>query len=216
MAERIEGSRNELQHPEGAVDGKGCLANEQPGDDQHQQQRQNEADARRHDDGAGRLQQALPDDGTETGLGQAGADETADERVRGTRWDAEDPGNDVPGDGAHQRREDHLRRDDTRIDDAGSERFGDVQPEEEEGDEVEERRPEDRILRPEHAGRYDGCDGIGRVVQPVEEVEEKRDGDEPHEQREGERRIHQTFSITMPLISFATSSKRSTTFSSSP
>ncbi len=56
-------------------------------------------------------------------------------------------------------------RDDTRIDDARSKRFGDVQSEEEEGYEVEERRPENSILRPEHASRNDGRDRIGRIVQ---------------------------------------------------
>ena len=56
-------------------------------------------------------------------------------------------------------------------------------------------------------------------MQPVQEIEQQRDGDEPDQQRQGEGGIHgvgpaQTCSMTMPLISFATSSKRSTTFSS--
>jgi hypothetical protein len=53
-------------------------------------------------------------------------------------------------------------------------------------------------------------------VKAVQKIEEQRDRDQPDQQREGEGGIHQTFSITMPLISLATSSKRSTTFSSSP
>ena len=91
-----------------------------------------------------------------------------------------------------------------------------MQAEEEKGDEIEERRPRDCILRPQHARRNDGGDGIGGVVQAVQEIEEQCDGNEADKQRQGEGGIHQTFSITMPLISLATSSKRSTTFSSSP
>lgn len=91
-----------------------------------------------------------------------------------------------------------------------------MQAEEQEGDEIEEGRPRDRILRPQHPGGDDGGDGIGGVMQTVQEIEEQRDGDKADEQRQGKRDIHQTFSITMPLISLATSSKRSTTFSSSP
>lgn len=86
-------------------------------------------------------------------------------------------GDDVPDDGANQRREDHLRRHDGRIDDAGAERFGHMQAEEQEGDEVEEGRPCDRILRAQHTGGDDGGDGIGGIVQTVQKIEEQRDGD---------------------------------------
>ncbi len=57
---------------------------------------------------------------------------------------------------------------------------------------------------------------LAASCRPLRKVEEQRDCNEGDEQRQGERRVHQTFSITMPLISLATSSKRSTTFSSSP
>ena len=45
-------------------------------------------------------------------------------------------------------------------------------------DEVEERRPGDRLLRREHAGRHDGRDRVRRVVEAVDEVEEQRDADD--------------------------------------
>ena len=108
--------------------------------------------------------------------------------------------------------------DDVGADDARADRLGDMQAEEQEGDEVEERGPEHGILRPQHARRDDGGDGIRCVVQAVQEVEEQRDADQADEKRKGEGRrpSAQTFSITMPLISLATSSKRSTTFSSWP
>ena len=47
----------------------------------------------------------------------------------------------------------------------------DMQAEEQEGDEIEEGRPEHRILRPQHPGRDDGGDGVGGVVQAIEEIE---------------------------------------------
>ena len=101
------------------------------------------------------------------------------------------------------------------VDDAGSECFGDMQAEEQEGDEVEKGRPEHGILRPQHAGRNDCGDGVGRIVQAVEEVEEQGDRRPGRQAGKGKGGFHQpTFSMTMPLISLATSSKRSTTFSS--
>ena len=70
-------------------------------------------------------------------------------------------------------------------DDAGADGVGDVQAEEQEGDEVEERRPGDGVARRQHPGGDDGGDGVGGVVQAVQEVERQRDGDQ---QPEGERR----------------------------
>ena len=80
-----------------------------------------------------------------------------------------------------------TRVDDMRVDDAGAERLGDVQAEEQEGDEVEERRPGHRVARPEHARRHDGGDRVGGVVQAVEEIERQRDGDQADQQRKCER-----------------------------
>jgi len=53
-----------------------------------------------------------------------------------------------------------------------------VKPEHREGDEIEERSPEHRVMRPQHAGRYDGGDRVGGVVQPVEKIKQQRDGDQ--------------------------------------
>ena len=63
---------------------------------------------------------------------------------------------------------------------------GDVQAEHQEGDEVEERRPDHGVLRPQHAGRDDGGDRVGGVVQAVEEVEQQRDGDQADQNRKTE------------------------------
>ena len=53
-------------------------------------------------------------------------------------------------------------------------------------------------------------------MQAVQEIEEQRDGNEADQSGKGDGDFHYTFSMTMPLISLATSSKRSTTFSSWP
>ena len=112
------------------------------------------------------------------------ADQPADQRVRTGRGNSERPGDQVPDDGADQRCEDHGRIDDARLDDAGADGIGDVQPEHQEGDEIEEGRPQHRILRPQHAGRHDGRDRIGGVVQSVEEVEQQRDRDQDRPESE--------------------------------
>jgi hypothetical protein len=52
-----------------------------------------------------------------------------------------------------------------------------VEAEHQEGDEVEERRPQDRVLRPQHPRRHDGRNRIGGVVQSVQEIEQQRDCD---------------------------------------
>ncbi len=111
-------------------------------------------------------------------LGDAGPDQAADQRVRTRRRDAQSLRNDLPDDGAGQRAEDDVRIDDIRLNNAAANCFGDMQPKEHEGDEIEKCRPEDRILRAQHARRYDGRDRIGGIVHAVEEVERKRDDDQ--------------------------------------
>ena len=54
-----------------------------------------------------------------------------------------------------------------------------VQPEYGERDEIEERRPDHRRLRPQHARRDDGRDRVGGVVQAVQEIEQQRDAIRP-------------------------------------
>ena len=75
---------------------------------------------------------------------RAGADETANQRMRTAGGNAEQPGQDVPDDRAAERREDDARGHHVRRDNALADGLGDVEPEDQEGDEVEERGPEDR------------------------------------------------------------------------
>ena len=104
------------------------------------------------------------------------------------------------------------------LDDAGADGVGDIDAEHPERHEIEERRPEHRILRTQHPGRHDRRDRIGGVVQPVEEVEQQRDRDQSDQDGKTKRGVHvaalpYTCSMTILLISLATSSKRSETFS---
>ena len=70
------------------------------------------------------------------------------------------------------------------IDDALADGVGHVQLEDGEGDEVEERRPEHRLARREHARRHHGGDGVGRVVEAVDVVEDERGGDDRDDEDE--------------------------------
>ena len=74
-----------------------------------------------------------------------------------------------------KRAEDHRAVDDAGADDARAHRLRDVQPEYRERDEVEERGPDDRGLRAQHARRDHRRDRVGGVVQAVQEIEQQRD-----------------------------------------
>ena len=82
MSKRIERGRHELQRAKRFIDHKGCVADEQPGDDQEQEDRQHEPGHwREHDRGAG-LGEATPHDRLDSDLGGTGADQAADQRMR--------------------------------------------------------------------------------------------------------------------------------------
>ena len=182
MAQRIKRCGDELQLAEHPVRTLRRELAEDPADDQHQHQRQEQADGGVNDDRRAGLEHPAPHDRAQPGLGRARAQQAADQRMAGGRRDAQPPGDQVPGDRPHQRAEDDLRVDDAGVDDALAHRFGHMQAEEEEGDEVEEGGPGDRILRFQHAGRHDGRDRVGGVVQAVQEIEQQGDTDQRDQQ----------------------------------
>ena len=65
-----------------------------------------------------------------------------------------------------------------------------MQAEEQKGDEVEEGRPGYSLLGPEHTSGNDGCNGVGRVMQAIEKVEEQRDADQARSVRKGKTDVH--------------------------
>jgi hypothetical protein len=58
--------------------------------------------------------------------------------------------------------------------------------EEQEGDEVEERRPRHCMVRPQNPRRHDGRDRVRRIMQAVEEIEQERDDDQAEQQGQSE------------------------------
>src|SRR5262249_19727738 len=71
------------------------------------------------------------------------------------------PSDRVPGDGGKQRREQDAAVDRGFRDDAGAQRLRHLQPEYEEGNKIEDGRPDYRRLRRQHVGRYHCGDRIG-------------------------------------------------------
>ena len=103
------------------------------------------------------------------------------------------------------------RRDDREVDHPLADGLRDVGAEHEGGDEVEERRPDDGLLRREDARRDDGGDRVGGVVEAVEEVEDQRDEDDEDDQAEASVGIAaaQAFLITTLPTTWVKSLQRS-------
>ena len=114
-------------------------------------------------------------------------------------------------------REDHRGVDDGGVDDAGADRLRHMQAEEQEGDEVEERGPEHGIA----AARSTRVETmvameLAASCRPLRKSNSSATAIRPTSSGRAEASMcvrPQTCSMTMPLISLATSSKRSTTFS---
>ena len=202
------------------VDRERGRAQEHPRHRGDQEQREGETEQRRNDDRRRRLEEARPDDGVKSSARHARPHQSADQRVRAAGGNSEQPGHDIPDDGAAQRGEDDARRHDVGLDDALADDRRDVEPEDEEGDEIEERSPEHRQEGTKHARRNDGGDRVRRVMQPIEEVEQERGCDQADQQRRGKGGAHprraQRCSMTMALTWFATPSNLSSTFSRWP
>jgi hypothetical protein len=163
---------------------------ERPRHDQHEQQSEKEAEQRREHDGGPGDAEPAPDDRGQTGFHHPRAGQSADQSVGAARGDSQPPSQEVPDDGSHQRTEDHRRVDNLGGDNAGSDRLRDVQSEEKESDEIEECRPDHRIVRPQHARGNHSRDRVRSIMQPVQEVEGQRNQDEADEGRQGERADH--------------------------
>src|SRR5207249_6293205 len=130
--------------------------------------------------------------------------EPAHEGVRRRRWDAAVPGDQVPRDRPDQRGEYDARVHDARVHDALRDGLGDGGGEDERGDEVEERGPDDGKTGREDPSGDDGGDRVRRVVEPVDEVERQRDQDD--RENEPSRVPHQACLMVMDSSTLATSS----------
>ena len=105
----------------------------------HHQRGEQEPEQRRHEDEGHRLQHARPDQRRGAGLGQRGADDAADQRVRAARRDAVPPGDHVPEHRPDQRTEHHPGGDHVLVDDALADRVRNVERHQPIGGKVAER-----------------------------------------------------------------------------
>ena len=102
----------------------------------------------------------------------------ADQRVGRTRWQSQPPRDQIPGYGADEPRHDHVGRDELDVDEALAHRPGHSGAERERRDEVEERRPQDRLKRRQDASRHHRGHRVRGVMEAVYEIERQRDLDD--------------------------------------
>src|SRR5476649_2135193 len=111
--------------------------------------------------------------------------------MRRTRRNAVVPRDDVPADRPDKRAEDHILIDDSWVYRPSANGGSNLQMENEIRNDVERGGECHGLLRFQHAGGHNGCDGIGGVVETVHEVEHECDHDERNNSPEGElNRMH--------------------------
>ncbi len=116
------------------------------------------------------------------GADQDGADQTAEQGMRGTRRQAVQPGQQVPQDGPDETAEHHGRGDERFVDQPAGDRLRDLRGQERPRD-VEHRGQQDRSTRLERSGGHRGGHGVRAVVEAVGEVEHQG-GDHHHDDDE--------------------------------
>src|SRR6266581_3745371 len=141
VAEAEERRRKQLQAAEPAVDFLGTLEAHNPTGDEGQNDGENHAHDRREEDEGERLDPASEDERLEAGARDGGAAVAANESVGGTRWQAEDEGNQVPGNRAEQAGKQDLLVDKFDVNHALANGAGDSGAEDEGSDEVPEGSP---------------------------------------------------------------------------
>jgi hypothetical protein len=118
-------------------------------------------------------------------MGNAGAQQAADQCVAGRGWDALDPGDDVPEHGPDQRAKHDCRGHRIGIDDTLADGFRHVQPDQPIGGKVADSGKDHGSNRRQQARGDHGRDRVGRIVQAVEKVESQRHDDEADKQGHG-------------------------------
>ena len=114
MAQRIERGGDELQRAEVLSTTNGVRRTKIHDTTSTSSSASDEPDQGRHDDGASVFPSPDQTTAPSPAFADARADDAADQRVGAGRGDAEPPGDDVPGDRAGQRAEDHARVDHLR------------------------------------------------------------------------------------------------------
>src|SRR5439155_6705846 len=104
--------------------------------------------------------------------------EAADQGMGRAGGQAENPGNDIPDDGADESAGDDVDVDEFVVHHVIGNGAGDFGAENKCGDEVEDGGPENGLSGREHAGGDDGGNGVGGIVEAVEKVKDEGDEDE--------------------------------------
>ncbi len=164
---------------------------------QQQRARQHEADQRREQQRLGDLDRLAPvhargrlPGGRHQLVRQPHAHDRADQRMRRAVRDAERPGAQVPDDRRDQQREDHrIARAAADLQDQlhrqqADDRIRNRPGRRQHAEEVERPRPHHRDQRRQAVGVDHGGDRVGRVMEPVDELEPQRD-------QQGEAQQHQ-------------------------
>src|SRR6266436_46992 len=125
----------------------------------------------------------MDDQRFEAGARYGGAPVAADKSVGRAGGEAENEGNEVPGNRAKQAGEKDLLIDELDVNHAFANGAGDGSAEDEGGDEIPEGGPGDSAKGREHASGDHGGDGIGGVVPAVREFEGQGKEDDDEEER---------------------------------
>src|SRR6266446_1165046 len=131
----------------------------------------------------------MDDQRFEAGARYGGASVAADKSVGRAGGEAENEGNEVPGNRAKQAGEKDLLIDELDVNHAFANGAGDGSAEDEGGDEIPDGRPGDSAKGREHARGDHGGDGIGGVVPAVREFEGQGKEDDDAEEREASHEV---------------------------
>ncbi len=177
-----------MEHAEGPLRSRGGRPHSQPARRQHDQHRQDHPQRRREDDRDQRLVEPIPLDSGEARMGHSGSDDPANQGMARRGGQALEPRDDVPEHRSDQRPEHHGRSHQVLVDQALADRVGDLVQlrhgeREKISSEVEESGECHGLRGAQQARGDDRRDRIGGIVQPVQEVERERDGDEANQQR---------------------------------
>ena len=203
MREGHHRSREDLHLLELAVDGRRAEAPEDAKEHGHDETARHDGDDRRGDQREHDLADAVEVQAIRADRDEHRTDDTADERMRRARRHGKPPGNEVPDDSADERRNDHVFVDMlSRLDDVRADGLRDARAVH--GTEkVEERRHDDGVARME-SSRGDGrCNGIGCIVEAIDEVKQQC---EPDDCKDQELEFRHT---SLPLLGAYLQSSRS-------
>src|SRR5271157_1617482 len=212
VTQAIPGSRDQLQTPEPAVHAARPLIADHPGGEHTDQPADEHAEDGRKEDEKNRHGPAMEDERFKAGVNDRRAAVTAHKRVRGTCWQSQCEGKEVPHDRAEQAGEKHLLIHHFDVDHPFADGAGDGGAEDEGGDEIPEGGPEDGAKRGQNARGDDGGDGIGGVVPAVRELEGEGDADGKGNESEAVHGDQLFFKMTLSMT-LETSSHLSTAVS---